>query len=107
MFIPDRVLHGRPMTTENAKSRFTGKPVHNVYGTGRMESPNMMQDSTRLDDASNKYAFSDREDGLSNQYKPFEQGDMQPKYGSPLKPNLNIPIHQLNKPIDASAQREL
>ena len=86
------------MTTDNAKSRFTGKNMHNLYGAARLDSPDQMQDSIRMDDVSNKYAFSD--ELASNQFKTFEQGDVQAKYDLTLKPNLNIPLHQLNRPLD-------
>ena len=101
MFIPDRVLHGRPMTTENAKSRFIGRPF-NQHPAGRADSADGTMDSIRFENASNGiYQISERDDVLSNQHKGFSLVGMQPKYDVPSKPNLNIPIHQVTRPMDS------
>ena len=93
MFIPDRVLHGRPMTTNNAKSRFIRNKAfdQSTARNGRSESAgNAMGESVLFEQVSNGvYQVDDNGEG------------MQAKYETPGRPNLNIPLHQMGLAVDS------
>ena len=76
MFIPDKVLHGRPMTTDNAKSRFT-RPKRSFMSSERDGSPSFEQTSTNFVPNMNaKQAFSERIDIQSPQYRQYEPSEV-------------------------------
>ena len=88
MFIPDKVLHGRPMTTDNAKSRFT-RPQRSFLSSEREGSPSLEQTSTNfVQNINTKQAFSERIDMQSPQYRQYEPSEIQSNYGMAEKPVL-------------------